>query len=195
MLFLNSLLWTTTAPRIPDNQSVIIYMIDSYSDPAPLRDLAQQMLSAVRAEDESLRSVEFQSLMYSDPETDTNSALLLMTRLVTGEADAFLACPESMASLTGSGAALPLDDYIAGGWLAEYDLKPCVVTLEDDETGEQTTFTAGLFLDSLDALAGMMAFDNNGACLVIASNGGNIGTTMKAVEVMVARLAEESSND
>ena len=60
----------------------------------------------------------------------------------------------------------------------------------DEETGETETFMAALRLDEVDALLELEAFNNEGAYLVIASNGTNIETSMKTVEIMIEDLME-----
>ncbi len=187
-LVLTSLLWTTTRPRVPNEQNVIVYLTDSYADNEPLAPVARDMLEKTQAFDETLREVEFQNLMFTDQ--DYASMMLLMTRLAVGEGDAFLASQAAMDQLGRSGALEPLDDYVAAGWLSEYALEPYSVTLSDEETGESTTYLAGLRLDSVGALKKMGAFNNEGAFLCVANNGGNVETTMKALEIMLKDLTE-----
>lgn len=181
-----SLLWTTTRPRAQNFETVNVYMADGYSDPVPLKGVAAKMLEAVGAEDDTLKEVNFESLMYT--EGDYNSSMLLMTRLAVGETDAFLACQAAMDALVSSDILVRLDDYVAGGWLSEYGLEPFYATVEDDETGERETFLAGLKLDGVTALSRMGAFNNEGAYLCVTQNGDNVETTMKALEVMIAEL-------
>ena len=87
-LFGTNLLWTMTAPTIPPEQSVIVYLAAGYSNPEPLSGIASEMLTETQKMDNTLRSVEFQSLQYSDQ--DYSGPMLLMTRLAVGEGDAFL---------------------------------------------------------------------------------------------------------
>ncbi len=187
-LVLTSLLWTTTRPRVPNEQNVIVYLTDSYANTEPLEPVARDMLEKAQAFDETLREVEFQNLMFTDQ--DYASMMLLMTRLAVGEGDAFLASQAAMDQLGHSGALEPLDDYVAAGWLSEYGLEPYSVTLSDEETGESTTYLAGLRLDGVTALREMGAFNNEGAFLCVANNGGNVETTMKALEIMLKDLTE-----
>ena len=187
-LVLSSLLWTSTRPQIPNEQTVTIYLADSYSNYVPLEPIARDMLERTRAFDDTLQQVEFLNLMYSDE--DYTSVMLLMTRLAVGEGDAFLASQSAMDQLSHSQALEPLDEYVSGGWLAKYDLEPYYVTLQNEETGESLTYLAGLRLDSVDALASLGAFNNEGAFLCVVSNGGNVETTMKALEYMMEDLTE-----
>ncbi|MBQ8110595.1 MAG: hypothetical protein IJ124_10585 [Clostridia bacterium] len=187
-LVLTSLLWTTTRPQIPNEQNVIVFLADGYSNYAPLEGVAQDMLLRTQAFDETLKKVEFQNLQYTGE--DYAGMMLLMTRLAVGEGDAFLASQSAMDQLARSQALEPLDEYVAAGWLGEYNLAPYYVTLEDEETGQSSTFLAGLSLDTVNALSEMGAFANQGAYLCVTGNGGNLETTMKALEYMMEDLTE-----
>lgn len=187
-LVVTNLLWTTTAPRLSNEETVIVYLTGPASNPEPLQGVAQHMLEAGQAVDETLKLVEFQSLMYV--EDDYNSNILLITRLTVGEPDAFIATQAAMDALVASQVLIPLDDYVAAGWPGDYGLEPYYATLEDEETGESTTFLAGLKMDDVDALTDLGAFYNDGTYLCVAGNGGNVETTMKALETMLHDLTE-----
>ena len=187
-LVLTNLLWTSTRPQIPNDQCITIYMADGFSDPTPLEPIARDMLKRAQAFDDTLQAVEFQNMLYTEEEY--TSPMLLMTRLAVGEADAFLANQAAMDQLANSQALEPLDDYVAEGWLEEYGLEPYYVTLESEDTGEKTTYLAGLKLDSVDALTKLRAFNNEGAYLCVTTNGGNVESTMKALEFMLEDLTE-----
>lgn len=187
-LVLTSLLWTTTRPRVPNEQNVIVYLADSYANCEVLEPVARDMLERTQAFDETLRAVEFQLLQFTAD--DYASMMLLMTRLAVGEGDAFLASQAAMDQLGRSGALEPLDDYVAAGWLEKYGLEPWYVTIDDEETGESASYLAGLRLDSVGALREMGAFNNEGAFLCVANNGGNVETAMKALEIMLEDLTE-----
>ena len=183
-----NLLWTTTRPRIANEHNVIVMMADAYSTDEPLRDIAADVLARTQAFDETLQEVAFQPLMYT--EGDYSSSMLLVTRLSVGECDAFLASQAAMDALVGSGVLEPLDEAVASGWLGEYGLEPYYVTQEDEETGESATFLAGLRLDGVRALNQLGAFNNEGAYLCVTTNGGNVETTMKALEFVLEDLKE-----
>ena len=188
-LFGAELLWTMTRPRVPSTASVNIYLAAPYADAEPLQALAPDLLARVQADDPSVQQLSFETMMYNDQIYTSN--MLLLTRLTVGECDAFLASPEAMDALVTSDTLVPLDDALAGGWMGAYGLEPYVVTTEDQETGAQTTWTAGLRLDSVDALARMQAFDNKGAFLCVVSNGGNADAAMKALEYLIGDLTED----
>ena len=184
------LLWTMTRPRIPNQASVGIYLAAGYSDPTPLQALAPDILARVREDDDSIQQVYFENLLYNDQVY--TSSMLLITRLAVGECDAFLASPEAMDALVSTDALMPLDDALAAGWMGGFDLEPYAVTTEDEDTGETATWTAGLRLDAVNALAKLEAFDNEGAFLCVTSNGGNEAATMKALEYLMRDLTEAS---
>ena len=185
-----SVLWTMTRPRPTNAQTVTVYLLDSYGNPEPLNDVATDMLARTQPFDEALQEVDFQLLQYI--EDDYNSGMLLMTRLAVGEGDAFLAGQAGFDALVNSQVLLPLDDYVAAGWPGDYGLEPCYATYVDEDAGTSETFLAGLRLDSVNSLSQNGAFINEGAYLCVATNGGNVETTMKALEFMLQDLMEDS---
>ncbi|MGN0801180.1 MAG: hypothetical protein ACI4MF_01160 [Candidatus Faecivicinus sp.] len=185
-VLLTNLVYTSTAPRTPYDQEVLIYLADAYTNPEPLDDLAADALAYAQEFDETLLEVNFESLQYVDPEQDYTSSMLLMARLSLGEADVFLASGLCMEALCACEAFLPLDDYLAEGWMEEFALEPYLYTSE--ETGE--TFVAGLKLDSVSGLAEIGAFNNEGAVLVITANSTNTDTSMQAAEYIIRQLTE-----
>ena len=188
-LLATSLLWTTTAPRLSYDEVITVFLVDTYSNGELLEDVAADMLAGVQAVDPTVKQVSFESLMYD--ENEYTSAMLLVTRLAVGEGDAFLASQAAAEALVSNQALVHLDDYCADGWLAEYGLEPWYGTWRDEETGESETYLAGLRLDGVDALVERGAFNNEGALLCVANNGGNVESTMRALETMMADLTEE----
>ena len=188
-LILTNLLWTTTSPRIPTDQSLVIYLADAWSDSSALDPIARDILERLQA-DTAIREVDFQSLTFSDPQKDYTSSMLLMTRLATSEGDAFLCNEKCMEALLTSGVVMPLDDLVAGGWLAEYGLEPWYATVADDETGVETTLLAGLRLDSADGLMAMNAFNNEGAFLALPNYTENLDEITRAIAYLLEDLKE-----
>ena len=189
-LAVTHLLWTMTRSRPGNAEVVTVCLVDSYSNADALEPIAKHMLEQTQPCDDTLKQVEFESLMFT--EGAYTSQMLLVTRLAVGECDAFLASQAAMDALTTSEALVPLDDYVAGGWLGDCGLEPYYFTREDEETGESDTYLAGLRLDEADALMEMGAFNNEGAYLCVAANGGNVETTMKALETLMSDLMEAS---
>ena len=138
-LFGTNLLWTMTSPTIPPEQSVIVYLAAGYSNPEPLSGIANEMLAETQKKDNTLRTVEFQSLQYVESEMDYSGPMALLARLSVGEGDAFLASRQVMDQLVLGGALLPLDEIVESGWMSGLELEPYYVTVEDGETGEEST--------------------------------------------------------
>ena len=177
-----------TAPTVPPEQSVIIYLAAGYSNPEPLSGIASEMLTETQKIDSTLKKVEFQSLQYIESEMDYSGPMTLLAKLSVGEGDAFLASRQVMDQLVLGGALLPLDEIVENGWLRRFELEPYNVTVKNEETGEETTYLAGLKIDTLDALSEMDAFRNEDAFLAIPANGTNQDTTLHALEIMVDAL-------
>ena len=188
-LLIANLLWTTTTPQLPDERQVLICLAAARSDTAPLADLAGEMLERTQADFPEVASVEFESLPFLD--SDYTGPILLMSRLSTGETDAFLADSSAMSALAQSDACLPLDGLVDAGWLSGCGLEPLYTTAVDPDTGKTTTALSALRLDRLHALMDRGAFDNQGAFLVVAANGRNIESTLHALSVMVEKLMLE----
>lgn len=185
-VLLTNLVYTSTTPRTPYDQEVLIYLADAYTNTQPLDDLAAEALAFGQAGDETLLEVNFESLQFVDPEQDYTSSMLLMARLSLGEADVFFASGVCMESLCASEAFEPLDSYLAEGWMDGLDLEPYYCT--SAETGE--TWIAGLKLDNVPGLAEIGAFDNSGAVLVITANSTNADTSMQVAEYIIRELME-----
>lgn len=188
MLFVSNLLYTTTRPQTPDDQAVLMYLADSYTNVEPLTDLAAEALAAVQQQDETLQEVTFVPLMFNDPATDYNSAMLLMTRMSIGDGDVFFASAAGADYICRSEVALPLDEYLANGWLEGLDLEPLYFT--HPETNE--TYIAGIKLDNVTSLITKNVMNCQGAAVIIAVNGTNIETSMATVEHVLRELVAES---
>ena len=183
-----SVLWTTTTPQPSIDETVVVFLADAYTNPEPLAPIARDMFEQTKPFDEKLKEVDFQSLMYQ--EDDYTSTMVLLTRLSVGEGDAFLASQAAMDALVRSEALVDLTEYVQAGWLAEYGLEPYTAEWTDEERGESYSLMAGLKLDSVTALKDMGAFFSDGAYLCVTANGGNLDTTMKALEFMMKDLTE-----
>ena len=191
-MVLTNLLWTTTAPRVPDEKRVLIYLADGYTNASTLNDLAQTVLERARRDDPTLEQVQFMDLMYTGQESDYTGSILLATRLSLGEADLFLASAPTMEALVADGACLPLDEMYKDGFMRESGLEPWYAEVTDEETGETTTFLAGFRLDGLEALDELGAIQSEGHYLAVISNGTNIETSARAAEILAEALREAS---
>lgn len=185
-VLLSNILFTSTAPRTPIEQQVLIYMADSYPEISALDGVAEELLAYGQETDETLQEVLFEHVSYGDPQVDMYGPMVLAARLSLREGDAFIASSFATEPLLGNEVYMPLDDYIADGWLADLGLEPVMHT--SIETGE--THIAGLRLDNVTALSELGAFNNNGAVLMIMWNSTNLETTMNVVEHMIRGLME-----
>lgn len=185
-VLLTNLVYTTTRPQTPIEREVLVYLVDSYPFSEPLNAGAADVLAYGQTVDETLEEVRFESINFNDPAQDYTSAYLIMARMSVGDGDVYLAGATAADYMLGTQIGLPLDDYLADGWMAGCDLEPVAYT--DPDTGE--TYTAGLRLDNVDALREMGCFDNEGACLFIGGNSTNIETSMEVAEYIVTQLLE-----
>lgn len=179
-----NLIYTTTSPRTPMEREVLIYLVDSYSDPEPLNAYAADFLAYGQTVDETLEEVRFESISFNDPSQDYTSAMLIMARMSVGDGDVYLASETAANYMMGAEIGLPLDEYLADGWLADYDLEP--VTYTDADTG--TTYVTALRLDSVTALSELCGLSTEGACLFIGANSNNIETSMAVAENVISQL-------
>lgn len=189
---LTSLLWTMTAPVIPDDERILIYLADEYSNVEPLEPYREKLLARAQAVDPNIRDVTFESLRYTDPEEDYTGVMVLMTRLAAGEGDLFLAGTDAMAALVQSGVCMDLEPLWQGGWLKS--LEPYYADYTDTTTGKTTHLLAGVKLDPLNALLELRAFQNAGACLALPVNSPNIEAA-SAVAEELASLMKEANPD
>lgn len=185
-VFLTNLIYTMTRPQTPMEQEVMIYLVDDYANIEPLNALEADALAYGQSIDETLVSMHFESIMYTDPAEDYNSAILLMARMSVGDGDVYLANDIAITTLMGTGMCVPLDDYLAAGWMEGLDLEP--VSFTNEETGE--TYIAALRLDNVTALRELGVMANEDAFLVMASNGTNLETSMATTEYIIRTLME-----
>lgn len=186
-LILSNLLWTVTAPRVAENRRIVILLADAWTDDQPLRPLTEALLSAAQSVDPDMETVEFESLIFSDPEADYTGPMVLMTRLATGEGDIFLAGPGAMATLVQAGACLDLREIRAAGHLT--GLEPCIVDSTDPETGAVTRQVAGLHLDTLRALEDMGVMEAAGACLALSANSPKTEAAVAVAQALIDALS------
>ena len=118
------------------------------------------------------------------------SAVVLVARMALGDGDAYFANATALEAIAANGGCYPLDEWLDAGWLEELGLERWTYTETDEASGTENTYTAALSLDKIDALRDNGIFENRGAYLVIASNGGNIATTRETVTYMLTQLAE-----
>lgn len=183
---LANIIFTSTTPKTPIEQEVLIYVADSYTSTSKLDHVAEEMLAYGQTNDETLLEIDFEDLQFSDPEKDYYSSIVLVTRLSLCEGDAFIASSYCTDTLLKHEVYLPLDEYLANGWLEGLDLEP--LTYTNEATGE--TCIAGIKLDNLPQIAQLGAINNNGASLMIMNNSTNLETTLDVIDHMLRNMME-----
>lgn len=184
--FMSNLLYTTTAPRTPIEQEVKIYLADNYTKAEAMDAVAKDMLAYGQTFDDTLLEVNFESLVFTDPEYDYSGMMVLMTRMAVGEGDAYVACAACAEHLLKSEIYQPLDEYIANGWLEGIEYE--TVSYTSQETG--VTSIAGIRLDNFNTFSELGAITNRDAVLVIPCNSTNLETTMETVDYMLRNMTE-----
>ena len=62
MIFVSDILFTSTRPQIPDDQEVLVYLVDGYSQPNLLDSLCADALAYAQSTDDTLLSVRAESI-------------------------------------------------------------------------------------------------------------------------------------
>lgn len=181
-----NVVFTSTTPRTPIEQEILVYLADSYTVSSALDHVAEEMLAYGQTYDETLLEVDFEDLQFADPEEDYYSPMVLATRLALCEGDAFISSAVCTPYLFAHEVHLPLDEYLANGWLEGLDLEP--LTYTNEVTGE--TCIGGIKLDNLPQIADLGAISNGGAALVIMNNSTNLDTTMEVIDHMLRSMLE-----
>lgn len=188
MLLLSDILYTSTRPQTPDDQEVLVYLVDTYCQAEILDDLCADALAYGAETDDRLLSVQAQTISYN--EEDYTSAMVLVARMSVGDGDAYITNATALASMAANGVCLPLDEWVEAGWLEDLGVEPYYYTETDDSTGEETTYIAALKLTGVSKLWEDGIVLSNEMYLVIAANGTNVGTTKDVVEYMLESIAE-----
>ena len=188
MLLLSDILYTSTRPQTPDDQQVLVYLVDTYAHADLLDDLCADALQYGSETDDLLLEVEAQSISYN--EEDYTSAMVLMARMSVGDGDAYITNSTALDSMAANGVCLPLDEWVEAGWLEDLGVEPWYYTETDDSTGEETTYVAALKLTGVENLWKDGIVTSDEMYLVIAANGSNVGTTKDVVGYMLKSIAE-----
>lgn len=184
-ILVTNLVYTSTRYRTPAEEEVLVYLVDPYTSASVLDPLAAEALEYGITADELLEVVRFESIMYNDPQTDYNSAILLMARMAVGDGDAYISSKIAAENMIRMEMAYPLDEALANGWMDGLGLEPIYHTSE--ETGQ--TYVAALSMENVEALK-QTGMNTEDAALFIAGNGTNIDTTLQVVEYIITELVE-----
>ena len=173
-IFLVDLLFTVTAPRVPENKKVDFY-IYGYTDSAALSDYLARVHEAEMAD---MESVSCNALTMDE----TYGPMQLTTFIYVGEGDLYLLPREEFLSLASSGAFLPLEgdsELMALCDGAGLNLRRGWRTAENEDTAH----LYGIPADLLPGLASY-CFTPDGY-LAVLSYGGNTENTVKLLRILV----------
>ena len=135
LVFLNNMIYTMTRPRVPEENTVRVMMVNQDAD---FSRQGKEWLADVQAADESVLSLEFESIPYDSERYETGMAMPV--KLMAGGYDLLIADEVGFGAMVSFGALAPLEDY-----LEETDAERVEVT--NAETGE--TFVGALRMDFL----------------------------------------------
>ena len=172
-IFLVNLLFTVTAPRIPEDKRVDLY-IYGYSNESVLNTYLEQVRLDEMPDMESVSSVT----LYPD---DTYGPMQLMTHMAAQEGDVYLMTRDDFLSYSSTGAFLPLEndeELLAIFTDAGLDLRRGWRTLADSDE----THLYGIPADLLPGLDNL-CYANNGY-LAVASFSGNEDNTLKFLRIL-----------
>ena len=171
--FVVDLLFTVTAPRIPEDKKVELYVY-GYTDPQALNDYL-----------ENVRLTEMPDMEQMDAQTltldSTYGPMQLTTYMAAGEGDLYMLPREEFLSFSASGAFVALEedqelmDFFTQ---AGKDLRRGWRTL--NETDERHLF--GIPLDCIPGLS-QVAVAQDGFLSVVV-NGGNTDNAMKLLKIL-----------
>ena len=170
LIFLNSMIFTMTRPRIPDAETVRVMLVNQNGVSEARR---QALFERVHTADETTRALEFEPILYDSQQYELSMAMPV--KLMAGGYDLIVASGEAFDQLDLMGCYLPLDGYIA----ETADPLPETVTLENHETGEKF---AGVFRTDF---LGM-----EDVCVGVAVNSENPDSAWKALRVLLADEGE-----
>lgn len=135
LVFLNNLIYTMSRPRVPEENTVRVMAVNQYAD---FSRQEKKWLADVQAADDSVLSLEFETIPYDSERYETGMAMPV--KLMAGGYDLLIADEVGFAAMVNFGALAPLEDY-----LDESDAERVEVT--NAETGE--TFVGALKMDFL----------------------------------------------
>jgi len=180
----SDMLFDITRPRIGEEERVKIYVLDEYPSAEVFGPMAEDMLLQLQEIDETLRLVEFSAIAYA--KADYNSDIVLSARVLGEDGDMYLTNLPALERLLGLNALLPLDDYIAQGFLAGYDVEYHYYQSEYDTQPR-------IYAVSIDCLTGLDrvgGLNRSGGWLAIGAISTNLETTMEAAELFFRTLGE-----
>lgn len=164
VLLLNNLIYTVTRPRASEEETLRVMLLNVDWEPDGGAQAA--LLEEIQARDGRIRALELESIVAAREE-DPQAGMLLTVKLVAGYGDVYVTDAEGFALLADRAACQSVADVEAPGWEA--------VECIDPETGAR-------YPGALRSGAGLY--------IVVASNGTNIESTLIALPLLAAALAE-----
>ena len=182
--FAVDILYTVTAPRIPDDKKVEFY-IYGYSD----QDQLDAYMAGVRRDYMPDMESMTSHLIVND---DTYGAMMLTTYMAAGEGDLYLLPRDQFLSLAGQGALVSLEDNAElMDWFNQRGLSLQNGWRKNTETGE--THLCGIPQEKIPGLIQYAYAQDGYVCVVVT--GGNIDNTMKFLNYLVRDLAEAPAEE
>ena len=176
-IFLVNLLFTVTAPRIPEDKKVDFYVYGLADEPS---------LSAYmeRIRSEEMQDMEEMTCMIAYVD-ETYGAMQLMTYVAAREGDLYLLPRDEFLSYSASGAFLPLEEdeeLMAVFNEAGKDLRRGWRTLSDSDE----THLYGIPIDTIPGLYSLCYADNG--YLAVLASGGNDENTLKFLRILCKEM-------
>lgn len=168
-----NLIFTVTAPRIPDNKKVDFY-IYGYSDNNALTEYMDRIHAEEMAD---MESMSFLTIV----QDEQYGPMMLTTYIAVSEGDLYLLPRDEFISMASSGCFYPLekDDELMKFFTdAGIDLRRGWRTLSDSEE----THLYGIPMDLLPSLS-RMCYAKDGY-LTVLLNGGNTENTLKFLRIL-----------
>lgn len=168
-----SLIYTVTAPRVPEDKRIDLYVLSYSADQEKINAFILPIAQEVTPEMESVSSVG----MVPD---STYGAMQLTAYFAAGDGDIYFLDENYFKSFASNGVFLPLEDLVADGTIAVSDVelsKGYVTYIESYDSemrpvvGDQHLY--GIPLDSFYGYMDGMGVDNRGLYAVIAANNKN----------------------
>ena len=172
-IFLVNLLFTVTAPRIPEDKKVDFYVYGLADEPS-----LSSYMERIRSEEMSDMKEMTCMIAYVD---ETYGAMQLMTYVAAREGDLYLLPRDEFLSYSASGAFLPLEkdeELMAVFNEAGKDLRRGWRTLADSDE----THLYGIPIDTVPGLYSLCYADNG--YLAVLASGGNDENTLKFLRIL-----------
>lgn len=169
-----SLIFTVTAPRIPEDKRIDLYAMTYTATQESMDAFLQPIWEEVTPEMESVSSVV---LVQGD---EYSSYMQLTAYLAAGDGDIYFLTEQFFKAFAAQGAFLPLEQLVEDGAInvGDLDLTKGYVTMvseydENDQPIKSEMHLYGIPMDSFYGFMDGMQFDNRGMYAVILFNNQN----------------------